>query len=152
MSHFLVESYPEKCIACRMCEAACIAAHNGMTTKDAMKQRGILASRVHVIKSGDLKDSISCRFCENAPCVSICPTHALIQESNGNVISRTEICDGCGLCAMACPYGAIEMETREDTTKALRCDLCVDWRAANSKDVPACVEACRKKARALVEK
>ena len=80
MSRYMIESVPEKCKACRRCEIACIAAHHGLTFKEALKKRDELVARVHVVKSGSVKSPISCRQCENAPCARICPTGALQQD------------------------------------------------------------------------
>ena len=52
MSRYMIESVPEKCKACRRCEIACIAAHHGLTFKEALKKRDELVARVHVVKSG----------------------------------------------------------------------------------------------------
>ena len=63
MSRYMIESVPEKCKACRRCEIACIAAHHGLTFKEALKKRDELVARVHVVKSGSVKSPISCRQC-----------------------------------------------------------------------------------------
>ena len=110
MSRYMIESVPEKCKACRRCEIACIAAHHGLTFKEALKKRDELVARVHVVKSGSVKSPISCRQCENAPCARICPTGAL-QQDDGIVTMNAQICSGCQLCIMACPYGAISLES-----------------------------------------
>ena len=55
MSRYMIESVPEKCKACRRCEIACIAAHHGLTFKEALKKRDELVARVHVVKSGSVK-------------------------------------------------------------------------------------------------
>lgn len=110
MSRYMIESVPEKCKACRRCEIACIAAHHGLTFKEALKKRDELVARVHVVKSGSVKSPISCRQCENAPCARICPTGAL-QQDDGIVTMNAQICSGCQLCIMAGPYGAISLES-----------------------------------------
>lgn len=162
MSRFMIESVPEKCRACRRCEIACIAAHHGLTFKDALKKRDELVARVHVVKSGSIKSPVSCRQCENAPCTRICPTGAMHME-DGQVLMNVQVCSGCQLCLMACPYGAISLESiglpdastetmaqKSLRTVAVRCDLCVDWRRKEGKSVPACVEACPVHARSMV--
>ena len=101
MSRYMIEAVPEKCKACRRCEIACIAAHHGLTFKEALKKRDELVARVHVVKSGSVKSPISCRQCENAPCARICPTGAL-QQDDGIVTMNAQICSGCQLCIMAC--------------------------------------------------
>ncbi|MEG1609990.1 MAG: 4Fe-4S dicluster domain-containing protein [Bilophila sp.] len=162
MSRYMIESVPEKCRACRRCEIACIAAHHGLTFKDALKKRDELVARVHVVKSGTIKSPVSCRQCENAPCARICPTGAMHVE-DGHVLMNVQVCSGCQLCLMACAYGAISLESiglpqagtetmaQKSRTVAVRCDLCVDWMRQEGKSVPACVEACPVHARSMVQ-
>lgn len=152
---YIIYADSDKCRGCKKCELACIASHNGVTIKEAAKLRKDHEPRVHVVKTDTLKMPVQCRQCEEAPCALVCPTHALIQNNKGKVIMRTEYCAGCGLCVMACPYGAISktfVETTEDEKKrlerkdprliAVRCDLCEQWRHNEGKEVSACVEAC----------
>ena len=48
----------------------------------------------------------SCLHCEDAPCVTVCPTGASYKRSeDGIVLVNEDACIGCGLCAWACPYG-----------------------------------------------
>ena len=163
MSHLRVESVPDKCRACRRCEIACIAAHHGLTFKEALKKRDELVSRVHVIKDGSLKVPVSCHQCSEAPCVRICPSGVLRQHEDGSIEVNVQYCTGCMLCIMACPYGAISLESigmpapnaqtmaqRFLRAVAVRCDLCEEWRLKEGKSVPACVEACPAQARRVV--
>ena len=67
----------------------------------------------------------SCLHCENAPCVTVCPTGASYKRvEDGIVLVNESDCIGCGLCAWACPYGAREMDPVEKVMK--KCTLCVD--------------------------
>ncbi|MCL1940148.1 MAG: 4Fe-4S dicluster domain-containing protein [Desulfovibrionaceae bacterium] len=145
----------DKCRACRKCELACIASHNHLTFKEAVKNRNDYEPRVHVVKTETLKMPVQCHQCADAPCVSVCPTDALVQNANGPVIMHSQHCAGCGLCEMACPYGAITRSfiqlTEEEKTRyerdeprciAVRCDLCTEWRAEEGKSQSACVETC----------
>jgi Fe-S-cluster-containing dehydrogenase component len=67
----------------------------------------------------------SCLHCEDAPCVTVCPTGASYKRvEDGIVLVNEQDCIGCGLCAWACPYGAREMDAAEKVMK--KCTLCVD--------------------------
>ena len=144
MSRYMIESVPEKCKACRRCEIACIAAHHGLTFKEALKKRDELVARVHVVKSGSVKSPISCRQCENAPCARICPTGAL-QQDDGIVTMNAQICSGCQLCIMACPYGVRAYDTGKDKGVIEKCTMCAHLIDKGEK--PACVKHCPGQAR-----
>lgn len=87
----------------------------------------------------------SCLHCEDAPCVTVCPTGASYKRvEDGIVLVNESACIGCGLCAWACPYGAREMDAVEKVMK--KCTLCVD-RIYNENlpeedRTPACVRTC----------
>jgi len=92
----------------------------------------------------------SCLHCEDAPCVTVCPTGASYKRvEDGIVLVDESACMGCGLCAWACPYGAREMDRLAGVMK--KCTLCVD-RIYNENlpeedRVPACVRTCPANAR-----
>ncbi|MEQ9017894.1 MAG: 4Fe-4S dicluster domain-containing protein [Nitratireductor sp.] len=92
----------------------------------------------------------SCLHCEEAPCVTVCPTGASYKRAeDGIVLVAEDKCIGCGLCAWACPYGAREMELAAGGMK--KCTLCVDRIYNETFDeedrVPACVRTCPANAR-----
>lgn len=92
----------------------------------------------------------SCLHCEDAPCVTVCPTGASYKrEEDGIVLVEEDKCIGCGLCAWACPYGAREMDLAAGVMK--KCTLCID-RIYNetleeADRQPACVRTCPANAR-----
>src|SRR5690606_11069426 len=94
----------------------------------------------------------SCLHCEDAPCVTVCPTGASYKrQEDGIVLVNEDRCMGCGLCAWACPYGARELDAKAGVMK--KCTLCID-RIYNENipevdRVPACVRACPTGARAF---
>ena len=97
-----------KCIGCKKCELACMAARHSLTLKEVLKLRKELEPCVHVVKIENRKLPVQCRQCANAPCAAVCPTQAMIQPDNtGGVTLRAEYCAGCGLCAQLCRFGAI---------------------------------------------
>lgn len=87
----------------------------------------------------------SCLHCDDAPCVTVCPTGASYKrQEDGIVLVNEDACMGCGLCAWSCPYGARELDKAEGVMK--KCTLCVD-RIYNENlpeedREPACVRAC----------
>ena len=92
----------------------------------------------------------SCLHCEDAPCVTVCPTGASYKRTeDGIVLVDEDMCIGCGLCAWACAYGAREMDEAAGVMK--KCTLCVD-RIYNENlpeedRQPACVRTCPANAR-----
>jgi Fe-S-cluster-containing dehydrogenase component len=92
----------------------------------------------------------SCLHCEDAPCVTVCPTGASYKRAeDGIVLVDEEKCIGCGLCAWACPYGAREMDLAAGVMK--KCTLCIDRIYNDTFEevdrVPACVRTCPANAR-----
>lgn len=158
-----IQVVPAKCRACRRCEVACIAAHHGLTFKEAMKHRDTLVSRVQVVKADGVKTTVRCHQCYPAPCVVICPMGALRQEENGQISMNAQLCVACKMCIAVCPYGTISMDTigmpTDDETMAqrarrevaVRCDMCTAWREKEGKRITACMEACPVHALSLVE-
>jgi Fe-S-cluster-containing dehydrogenase component len=87
----------------------------------------------------------SCLHCDDAPCVTVCPTGASYKRGDDGIVLVDEsICIGCGLCAWACPYGAREMDQAAGVMK--KCTLCVDRiyneHIPEEDRIPACVRAC----------
>jgi formate dehydrogenase iron-sulfur subunit len=68
----------------------------------------------------------------------VCPTGALFRTEFGTVVVQEDICNGCGYCVPACPFGVIDR--RESDGKAWKCTLCYDRIGAGQ--LPACAQAC----------
>jgi formate dehydrogenase iron-sulfur subunit len=85
-----------------------------------------------------LMSSDVCKHCTSAACLEVCPTGALFRTEFGSVVVQDDICNGCGYCVPACPFGVIDR--REDDGRAWKCTLCYD----RTKDglEPACAKAC----------
>ncbi|MEU1291705.1 4Fe-4S dicluster domain-containing protein [Streptomyces sp. NPDC005840] len=85
-----------------------------------------------------LMSSDVCKHCTHAACLDVCPTGSLFRTEFGTVVVQDDICNGCGYCVPACPYGVIEQ--RPDDGRAFKCTLCYDRLGAGQE--PACAKAC----------
>ncbi len=85
-----------------------------------------------------LMSSDVCKHCTHAACLDVCPTGALFRTEFGTVVVQEDVCNGCGYCIPACPYGVIDQ--REDDGRAFKCTLCYDRLEVGME--PACAKAC----------
>ena len=79
-----------------------------------------------------------CKHCTNAGCLDACPTGALIRTEFDTVILQPDVCNGCGYCIPACPFGVVDRD--HDDGRAAKCTLCYD-RLEDGLE-PACAKAC----------
>ncbi|HEX8626922.1 MAG TPA: 4Fe-4S dicluster domain-containing protein [Catenuloplanes sp.] len=79
-----------------------------------------------------------CKHCTHAACLDVCPTGSLFRTEFGTVVVQEDICNGCGYCIPACPYGVIDQ--RKDDGRAWKCTLCYD--RIGDGLTPACAKAC----------
>jgi formate dehydrogenase iron-sulfur subunit len=91
-----------------------------------------------------LMSSDVCKHCTHAACLDVCPTGSLFRTEFGTVVVQPDVCNGCGYCVPACPYGVIERRAGDDGTKnvgiAQKCTLCYDRLGDGQR--PACAQAC----------
>ncbi|MFG2531031.1 4Fe-4S dicluster domain-containing protein [Streptomyces sp. NPDC048516] len=85
-----------------------------------------------------LMSSDVCKHCTHAACLDVCPTGSLFRTEFGTVVVQEDICNGCGYCVPACPYGVIEQ--RPSDGRVFKCTLCYDRLGAGQE--PACAKAC----------
>ena len=149
----------DTCVGCQACVTACKGWNDqgyGAPLSDqnpyGASPSGTFLNRVHsyqVAPANAAPQTIafprSCLHCDNAPCVTVCPTGASYKRAeDGIVLVNEDHCIGCGLCAWACPYGARELDAAAGVMK--KCTLCID-RIYNENlpevdRVPACVRTC----------
>lgn len=154
------------CVGCQACATSCkewnTAGYSApLTDTDPYGEHptGVWFNRVHSFEVTDESGASrtinfpkSCLHCEDAPCVTVCPTGASFKrEEDGIVLVNPDTCIGCKLCSWACPYGAREYDADAGIMK--KCTLCVDKiynddLPAHSR-VPACVGACPTGARSF---
>ncbi|UCC68303.1 MAG: 4Fe-4S dicluster domain-containing protein [Armatimonadota bacterium] len=104
-----------KCYACLGCVVECAYRRTG-AGPHVPATSGVLSNAAcEVIAVGTDSVPLVCNQCEDAPCLTVCPTEAIHRESErGPVVLAAERCIGCGACAAICPVGAIEMRWGED--------------------------------------
>nr|HID13087.1 4Fe-4S dicluster domain-containing protein [Anaerolineae bacterium] len=136
----------ERCLGCKSCELACAVEHSA--TKHlfaAIAETPRPRQRIYVESGRAHKMPLTCRHCEEAPCIDACITGAMHRDLRGVVtnVGGVQECIGCWMCLMVCPYGVVGRQV--ETKLALKCDLCPD------RETPACVEACPTKALVYTE-
>jgi sulfite dehydrogenase (quinone) subunit SoeB len=152
----------DTCVGCQACVVACKEWNTGghpapLSDQDpyGSEARGAWLNRVHSYEVGEGAGGTvhfpkSCLHCEDAACVTVCPTGASYKRAeDGIVLVDEELCIGCGLCAWACPYGAREMDAAGGVMK--KCTLCIDRiyneNLPEAEREPACVRTCPTRAR-----
>jgi formate dehydrogenase iron-sulfur subunit len=151
------------CIGCKACEVAC-KEWNALPADDlglrgtSYDNTGDLSATTwrhvhfieHIAANGEratamppfqsnwLMMSDVCKHCERAGCLEACPTGAILRTEFGTVYVQPDVCNGCGYCVSACPFGVIDRRT--DDGRAWKCTLCYD--RLKEDLVPACAKSC----------
>jgi formate dehydrogenase iron-sulfur subunit len=154
------------CIGCKACEVACKqwnqlpsdgfefsansydnTGHLGATTwrhvsfKEKIADDHSAGTPGGFPQSRWLMMSDVCKHCDEAPCQHSCPTGAIIYNQFGDVYLQNDICNGCGYCVSACPFGVLgRAEEEHDDGHAHKCTLCMDRQSADM--TPACAKSC----------
>lgn len=131
---FLLAS--DSCIGCHACTVACKSEHD--------VPLGVNRTWLKYIETGSFPNTgrsfsvMRCNHCDDAPCMTICPTSALHRAPNGVVDFDDGNCIGCKACMNACPYDAIYINP--ETNTAHKCNFC-NHRVEVGLE-PACVTVC----------
>ena len=99
-----------------------------------------------------------CKHCTEAACLEVCPTGALFRTEFGTVVVQEDICNGCGYCVPACPFGVLDRRDlprhsgdpppeilglqlgKKEDGRVWKCTLCYDRLKGGHE--PACAKAC----------
>jgi anaerobic dimethyl sulfoxide reductase subunit B len=125
-----------RCIKCKSCEIAC-------KQWKGIKAGTIRLRRVEETTTGTFPAvkrhffSISCRHCAKAPCISVCPSKAIIKRPDGIVVVEKDKCIGCRACFDACPFGSPQFGIDGLMEK---CDMCLD--RIERGQTPICAATC----------
>ena len=115
---------------------------DGASLVEAAARADVIDAGVHTYQEGDglrwLMASDVCKHCTDAACLEVCPTGALFRTEFGTVVVQEDICNGCGYCIPACPFGVLEQ--RKDDGRVWKCTLCYD--RLKDDQQPACAQAC----------
>jgi len=145
------------CIGCKACEVACkewnLVPDRGLHfTGESYDNTGALGCNswrhvAFVEQAGQgqadgevrwLMSSDVCKHCSHAACLDVCPTGALTRTEFGTVVVQEDVCNGCGYCVVACPFGVLER--RPGDGRVWKCTLCYDRLKEDME--PACAKAC----------
>ncbi len=127
----------DRCIGCNSCTLACLNEHHQDTNESY--RRVVLFNNHHFL-------SISCNHCASPECFRVCPSGAFTKRQDGIVELDNSLCNGCGICVTACPYGAIQYNARK--RKVEKCNLCSDQQEKGI--LPSCVQACTTSALSMI--
>ncbi len=132
----IIMIHPEKCTGCKSCTLACAYFHEEVSRP--------AASRIHVFNWEREQFSVPmmCQQCDDAPCVSVCPTGAMHRTGGDILVEYDQTkCIRCRMCVQACPFGNATYDM--ETNKILKCDTCAG--------APECVAICPNGALEYVE-
>jgi formate dehydrogenase iron-sulfur subunit len=164
------------CIGCKACEVACKEwnlipqdgqdflgrsyDNTGELNGETWRHVAFIEQEKPLHVNGDggvgmrwLMESDVCKHCTHAACLDVCPTGSLFRTEFGTVVVQEDICNGCGYCVPACPFGVLDKRHLPATTdkpplflgkkedgRVWKCTLCYDRLRGGHE--PACAKAC----------
>lgn len=150
------------CIGCKACEVACKEwnevpadgfewtglSYDNTKSLGASTWRHVMFLEQPVVAGPQLAEtqdpfrwvflSDVCKHCANSGCLEACPTGSIVRTEFGSVYVQPDVCNGCGYCVVACPFGVIDR--RPEDGRAFKCTFCYDRQKVGL--MPACATAC----------
>ena len=125
-----------RCIGCHACTTACKSENE---VPLSVTRTYVKAVDVGTFPQARRAFQVTrCNQCEDAPCVSACPTSAMHRRPDGIVDFDKSVCIGCKACMAACPYDAIFINPEDHSAE--KCNFCAHRLEVGLE--PACVVVC----------
>jgi formate dehydrogenase iron-sulfur subunit len=167
------------CIGCKACEVACkewnLVPEDGLVWTgesydntsnlgaNSWRHVAFVEQREPARTDDDSEDPLRwlmssdvCKHCTHAACLDVCPTGALFRTEFGTVVVQEDVCNGCGYCVPACPFGVLDKRHlprspgdaplelpllgKKEDGRVWKCTLCYDRLKGGHE--PACAKAC----------
>ena len=134
-----IEWDPDKCAACSRCLMACAVYHEGAVAPQLSRIKWVENDFLYGFR---FRKPLFCKQCDYPECYYACPEKdkaLCIDSVTGARYINKDHCIGCGSCVEACPMDVSRINFDEESSKAIKCDLC-----KGRKGGPVCVEVCDK--------
>ncbi|MDI3504250.1 MAG: hypothetical protein PWP64_1186 [Candidatus Cloacimonadota bacterium] len=122
----VLKTYPDKCIACHVCESTCSSLY--------FKEDKPELSRIQIHDETNPPQMNVCNQCR--ACEAVCPTLALAMNKQGVVLLSRNLCIGCLMCVAACPIDSMRPAWgRQNPFKCIACGSCVKTCPADALEI-----------------
>lgn len=130
----------DRCIGCDACYVACKTEWSLAHMEEAYRTKVFEVEDTDRFGVPNVRFlPVLCNHCDNAPCVDVCPTGSSFKrEEDGIVLVDPDLCIGCKVCMVACPYNARYYDEEAHTVD--KCTFCFPRIATGLQ--PACVTTC----------
>lgn len=110
MAHYGMVIDLNKCVGCSECQIACKIENT--------VGEGQFFSYHETVTKGEFPNvkyryiPVMCNHCTDAPCVKVCPVHAMQKKDGLTFLDQTK-CVGCARCNHACPYKRVKLRSMD---------------------------------------